>query len=104
MSAALWPVPPPFMWSCVTCSTLLDLLNESLLLTDASPTCEQGLYVQIALARHIATDHPQSLPAAHDEDCLICLGYRSRVQDPGGMWAEHRARSLFLPDAFARRL
>lgn len=101
MTPPLWPLPPPVMWACGTCTALLDLLHEALLLTGVSP--DSALYAQIALARHVADAHSEALPEPH-EDCLMCDTYRDREGDPGGMWAEHRARSLFLPDSFARRL
>ncbi|BCL30939.1 hypothetical protein [Streptomyces aurantiacus] len=102
MTPPLWPLPPPFMWACGTCTALLDLLSEALLLADASP--DSALYTQVALARHVVDGHWESVPAAHYGDCPMCDTYSSREGDPGGMWAEHRARSLFLPEAFARRL
>lgn len=97
----LWPVPPPFMWACGTCTDLLDLLDEALLVADVSP--DSALSAQIAVARHIVDSHPEPVPGAHD-DCTLCSAYAERESDPGGMWAEHRARGLFLPDQFARRL
>ncbi|MFD4572116.1 hypothetical protein ACFWNK_01705 [Streptomyces sp. NPDC058417] len=88
--------PPPFARACGTCT---GLLRE---LADAFAAPGRGWTEQLAVARHIAADHPREVPPPHDDGCEICAQYAG-----GGevrLWAEHRARGLYLPERIARLL
>lgn len=94
------PPPAPFMWGCNKCWRLLRALGRKV-------TADAGCFTeQLAVARHLVEDHPDQIPAAHTRDCNRCpdYAYAARRGDPGGLWAEHRARDLFLPEAVARLL
>ncbi|MFK0173449.1 hypothetical protein ACIQU5_32175 [Streptomyces sp. NPDC090306] len=85
-----WPVPPPFMWSCPVCSGLL---------VGVIRAAQDGGCVdqQDRLCRHIVGAHPDDVPAPHTSGCAICPVYAGRDDgDPGGAWAQHRARGLFM--------
>lgn len=93
------PLPPPFMWACAECTTRLRRLAE---MWAASEGC---LWEQLQVARHIAEAHPEEVPPPHLDDCELCPSYaRDAVGDPGGVWAEHRTRDLFMPPGIARLL
>lgn len=99
-----WPVPPPFMWACPTCVKLMGLFPDARTVDAENPYSDGSLRVQIALAGHVATDHPESVPAPH-EDCLLCADYERRGDNiPAWLWAEHRARELFLPTSIASEM
>jgi len=92
------PPPAPFMWACDECVRLLRAFGNKV-------TADAGcFYEQLALARHIVEDHPDQVPAPHTRNCDRCPRYASRRADDGDLWAEHRARDLFLPEVVARLL
>ncbi|WP_416978675.1 hypothetical protein [Streptomyces sp. T028] len=93
------PPPAPFMWGCGKCWRLLRALGRKV-------TADAGCFTeQLAVARHIVENHPDEIPAPHTRGCDRCPGYAARNDgDPGELWAEHRARDLFLPEAVARLL
>lgn len=89
------PVPPPFMFACGECTQLLRNLAEKI-------TADAGcLYEQFAVTKHIVAAHPDDVPAPHSRRCDLCPSYAERPKD-AHLWAEHRARDLFLPPAIAR--
>ncbi|GAA3783925.1 hypothetical protein GCM10022403_018270 [Streptomyces coacervatus] len=89
------PVPPPFMFGCGECTKLLRRFS-------AKVSADGGCFSeQVALAKHIAEKHPDDVPEPHTRDCDQCPTYAKRP-DTADSWAEHRARSLFLPQAIAR--
>ncbi|MEU0719034.1 hypothetical protein ABZ498_17875 [Streptomyces lavendulocolor] len=91
------PVPPPFMWGCCECVRLLLKLAAE---WDAPAGC---FWEQLQTARHIAEAHPEDVPAQHLEDCELCPEYaRRQDDDAAGVWAQHRARDLFMPQTLAR--
>lgn len=93
------PPPAPFMWGCDECTKLLKAFGEKVA---ADAGC---FYEQLAIARHIVEEHPDQVPAPHTRNCDSCPRYADHDDgDPGGPWAEHRARDLFLPEAVARLL
>jgi hypothetical protein len=93
------PPPAPFMWACEKCVQLLRALGEKV---GADAGC---FYEQLAIMRHIVDAHEDQVPAPHASGCDRCPRYASLSDgDPGGLWAEHRARDLFLPEAVARLL
>ncbi|MFI5801055.1 hypothetical protein [Streptomyces sp. NPDC051677] len=93
------PPPAPFMFGCAECVKLLTAFGEKV-------TADAGcFYEQLAIARHIVEEHPDQVPEPHARNCDRCPRYASRSDgDPGGLWAEHRARDLFLPEPIARLL
>lgn len=93
------PPPAPFMWACEECVRLLRVFGEKV-------AADAGCFTeQLLVARHIVADHPDEVPAPHTRNCDRCPGYASRDNDAcGDLWAEHRARDLFLPEAIARLL
>ncbi|MBT2420586.1 hypothetical protein J7F01_40390 [Streptomyces sp. ISL-22] len=94
------PVPPPFMWACNDCVVLLRALADTI-------TADAGcFYEQLAVAQHLAQEHPDAVPAPHTRRCDKCPRYASRAngEAPTGHWAEHLARDLFLPENVARLL
>ncbi|WP_171075799.1 hypothetical protein [Streptomyces sp. YIM 121038] len=57
------------------------------------------------MARHIAEVHPERVPPQHLDGCELCLGYSRRNDgDVTLVWAQHRARGLFMPPSLARLL
>ncbi|WP_435270625.1 hypothetical protein [Streptomyces sp. 1222.5] len=91
------PVPPPFMFSCAECTTLLLALARKVVADD-------GCFLeQLAVARHIAAEHPDDVPEPHTGGCNQCPKYWKQP-DAADAWAEHRARDLFLPEPIARLL
>lgn len=94
-----WPVPPPFMFGCQDCVDLLLALKEAV---DSPEGC---LYEQIDVAAHIVVEHSDQVPEPHTRGCEHCPSYARRSSgDPGGLWAQHRARDLFMPESAARLL
>ncbi|GAA5056517.1 hypothetical protein [Streptomyces similanensis] len=92
------PLPPPFMWACPECVRLLLELAEW---WDKSEDC---FWEQLQLARHIADVHPRQVPAQHLDGCDLCPVYARRDDgDAGQVWAQHRARDLFMPPTLARQ-
>jgi hypothetical protein len=93
------PPPAPFMFGCAMCVQLLTAFGQAV-------TADAGCFAeQLAVARHIAEGHPDQVPPPHTRECDICPHYAARADgDPGGLWAEHRARDLFLPKPIARLL
>lgn len=105
MSFLDWPVPPPFMWCCHGCTDLLDMAPgaESADERDAYTDCL--LRLQLALARHLVREHASEIPEPHTDDCELCERYAiNEPEDELKVWAEHRARDLFLPADLARLL
>jgi hypothetical protein len=93
------PVPPPFMWACQECALLLLWLAIQ---WDSPEGC---FWQQLQTARHIAEAHPEDVPAQHLEGCELCPEYaRRNDDDAAGVWAQHRARDLFMPPTLARLL
>lgn len=92
------PIPPPFMWACPGCASLLDVLHE--VWDNPEDDC---FWEQVSLACHIANTHPEEIPAPHP-DCYLCETYSSRPDDKGLVWAQHRARDFFLPPSIARSM
>ncbi|PZT70547.1 hypothetical protein DN402_20125 [Streptomyces sp. SW4] len=95
------PVPPPFMWACQRCSDLLLQLGDGLEAAAVDPCDDSAARAQIYLASHLAISHSDAVPAAH-QDCAHCDRF-ARFADSPELWAEHRARSLFLPPEIARQ-
>ncbi|MFI5973489.1 hypothetical protein [Streptomyces sp. NPDC051452] len=91
------PVPPPFMFGCDQCAALLVGLAEKI---RADVGC---LDQQLFISRHIVEAHSDDVPAPHTRLCDICPSYAGRP-DVAILWAEHRARDLFLPESIARLL
>lgn len=91
------PVPPPFTFGCDACTELLCRFGEKVR-ADAGCMAEQLL-----VAAHIAEEHPQAVPPPHGHGCDQCTRYAKHPQD-AQLWAEHRARFLFLPEPIARLL
>ncbi|WP_329214756.1 hypothetical protein OG352_05085 [Streptomyces sp. NBC_01485] len=92
------PPPAPFMFGCDECVRLLRAFGEMV-------TADVGCFTeQLAVARHIVDDHPGEVPPPHTRNCDRCPHYAAYADDRGGLWAEHRARDLFLPEAVARLL
>ena len=93
------PPPAPFMFGCEECGRLLRAFSEKV-------TADAGCFgEQLAVARHVVDDHPDQVPPPHTRNCDLCPHYAARNDgDPGGLWAEHRARELFLPEGVARLL
>lgn len=93
------PPPAPFMFGCEDCVQLLRAFSEKVA-ADADCFAEQ-----MAVARHIVEDHLDQVPPPHTRNCDVCPHYAARDDgDPGRLWAEHRARELFLPPEVARLL
>jgi hypothetical protein len=101
MDAPEMPLPPPFMWACPTCVVFLHDLADAFELAAVDQAGDSVLGTQIALARHIAVEHPGEVPAPHNDGCEICAHYEQHPED-ALYWAEHRARPLFLPPDTAR--
>ncbi|MEU5136679.1 hypothetical protein [Streptomyces californicus] len=90
-------MPPPFMWGCPECVRWLLRLARKW----AAP--EGCFWEQLQTARHIAEGHPGDVPAQHLDDCALCPHYARRKDgDAGLVWAQHRARDLFMPPSLAR--
>ncbi|MEV7205701.1 MULTISPECIES: hypothetical protein [unclassified Streptomyces] len=93
------PVPPPFMWACRECTRWLLRLART---WDDPEGC---FWEQLQTARHIAEAHPDDVPPQHLDDCELCPDYARRGDaDAAGVWAQHRARDLFMPPSIARLL
>ncbi|MFH8528095.1 hypothetical protein ACH4GE_06670 [Streptomyces tendae] len=105
MSLADWPVPPPFMWACEQCAELLYLFAPAYTADEADPGRDHAARLQVTLSRHLADEHSDEVPEPHSDGCPLCASY-ARAADPRDavLWAEHRARGLFLPPAAARLL
>jgi hypothetical protein len=99
------PVPPPFMWACRRCAELLDELAIAAILTTKNDLYDGALRCQLLLAGHLAAEHRDGIPSPH-EDCPRCAFYEKQPdiqrQHFDDLWAEHRARDLFLPASVAR--
>jgi hypothetical protein len=98
-----WPVPPPFMWTCAQCASLLAELAENFARAEDDVYDDSPLRTQLTLSRHIAAEHPSAVPEPHGDECGLCASYGTWGDRPV-IWAEHRARDLFLPEAVARLL
>ncbi|QCX77685.1 hypothetical protein C9F11_20250 [Streptomyces sp. YIM 121038] len=93
------PIPPPFMWDCQECVRWLCRLARK---WGAPEGC---FWEQLQVARHIAEVHPERVPPQHLDGCELCLGYSRRNDgDVTLVWAQHRARGLFMPPSLARLL
>ncbi|MFE5395750.1 hypothetical protein ACFQ9U_14425 [Streptomyces sp. NPDC056568] len=91
------PIPPPFMWACDQC---VRWLRRLALKWDDPEGC---FWEQLRTAEHIAKDHPADVPAQHLDGCELCPYYARRDDgDAGLVWAQHRARGLFMPASLAR--
>lgn len=105
MTVLDWPLPPPFMWVCGIC---IDLLHKAPGAEVRDLNCPYGdalLRLQFTLATHLVADHPTEVPEPHTDGCALCRTYASRgVGKADQVWAEHRARGLFLPESVARLL
>lgn len=104
MSLPDLPLPPPFMWACEQCTEFLDAL-VAVFRHDAEDVFYDGpLRCQIMFAVHLAADHPDEIPAPHMDGCSLCMSYGKRGDTFKKVWAEHRARDLFLPAGIARAI
>ncbi|MFD4573514.1 hypothetical protein ACFWNK_13665 [Streptomyces sp. NPDC058417] len=92
------PVPPPFMWGCGAC------VRSLLRLAGAWGAPGGCFWEQVQVARHLAEAHPDAVPAPHLEGCGVCPEYALRPDADADVWAQHRARDLFLPPSVARLL
>ncbi|MFJ6982581.1 MULTISPECIES: hypothetical protein [unclassified Streptomyces] len=94
------PPPPPFMRACGTCTSLLRTL------ADAYAAPPGGWVEQLAVARHIAAEHPDEVPPPHSDGdgCEICPHYAHADDGTATLWAEHRTRQLYLPERIGRLL
>jgi hypothetical protein len=91
------PVPPPFMWECPQCTRLLRQLDR------AWDNPEGCFWEQLTVARHVAKEHPEDVPAPHLDHCELCPEYARRQDDDlTDVWVQHRARDLFMPSSIAR--
>lgn len=91
------PLPAPCLWGCPECVRLL------LALADA--WADDCFWEQLQTARHIVEAHPECVPAQHLNRCKLCPQYASRADDDAArVWAQHRARDLFMPPEVARML
>lgn len=89
------PVPPPFMFACDMCTELLRNFGHQV-------RADAGCFTeQLLVAKHIAEEHPDAVPESHADECDLCPRYAGRPED-AQLWAEHRARDLFLPEPIAR--
>ncbi|WP_217166721.1 hypothetical protein [Streptomyces sp. AC512_CC834] len=105
MSLTGWPVPPPFMWACEGCAELLWLLAPAYTADEADPGRDHVARLQLTLSRHLVDEHPAEVPEPHADGCPLCETYARRADAPvEKLWAEHRARGLFLPAVAARLL
>ncbi|MFJ2006978.1 hypothetical protein [Streptomyces chartreusis] len=95
------PTPPPFMRTCPQCAELLGALVEAFVQVLTDPHYDGAERIQIALARHLAGVHPETLPAPHTDDCPTCARHQE-LNPEDVFWREHLARRLFLPDELAR--
>lgn len=85
------------MWSCPECIRRLACLAQE---WGGPDGC---LWEQLQVARHIADAHPEDVPAQHLDGCELCPYYADLKDDAAaGLWAQHRARGLFMPDELAR--
>lgn len=100
------PVPPPFMWDCQRCTQLLLTLPVARVLSSHADLHDGSARCQLMLASHLAHEHPDEIPDPHQDDCLRCAFFAKQPPERGidDLWAEHRARGLFLPADDARRL
>ncbi|OWA03810.1 hypothetical protein B9W62_26450 [Streptomyces sp. CS113] len=105
MSLNDWPVPPPFLWAGEQCSELLWLCASAYTADESDPGRDHAARLQVTLSRHVADEHPADVPEPHTDDCPQRESYsrRADVRDEK-LWAEHRARGLFLPPVAARLL
>jgi hypothetical protein len=93
------------MWVCAVCTDLLRRAPGAEAADNANPYGDFLVRLQIHLARHVADGHPEAVPEPHTDGCKLCEHYRRRNDgDPANVWAEHRARDLFLPAGTARLL
>ncbi|MFJ7998788.1 hypothetical protein ACIQ7D_16825 [Streptomyces sp. NPDC096310] len=105
-----WPLPPSWMWGCAECTVLYKAMKRAPQVVDAARAAgEPGIdydpmdtvvSTQIRLARHIATDHAEDVPAV-DESCERCVSDVKAKQFPPVLMLEHRARHLFAPPSIA---
>jgi hypothetical protein len=87
------------MWACPRCEDLLIQLGDSFEDAEVDPLDDTPVRVQVVLSGHLRDEHGSEVPGAH-EDCAKCRYYERRGD--ARMWAEHRARDLFLPPSLAR--
>lgn len=99
------PVPPPFMWACRRCAELLLDIAVAAALAPEHDHHDGSARRQLLLAGHVAHEHTDEIPEPH-EDCPRCAFYAKQPAERGvdDLWAEHRARDLFLPASIARRM
>jgi hypothetical protein len=105
-----WPLPPSWMWGCQECVELYRAMKRAPEVADAvraeyGPTVDCDpmdtvVTTQIRLARHIATDHTEEIPAV-DRTCERCVADRDTPELPTVLVLEHRARHLFAPPSIA---
>ncbi|MCS0602674.1 hypothetical protein NX794_15855 [Streptomyces sp. LP11] len=57
------PVPPPFMFGCLECVTVMTTLAERL---RVDTNC---FVARAAVSRHIVAAHPEAIPPPHTHDC-----------------------------------
>ncbi|MEU0076165.1 hypothetical protein ABZ027_42585 [Streptomyces sp. NPDC006332] len=97
------PVPPPFMWACRRCADLLIDIATATALSTEHDLYDGTVRCQLMLAGHLAAHHLDAIPEPHT-DCPRCDFYAKQPdrQHFESLWAEHRARDLFLPAEVAR--
>jgi hypothetical protein len=98
------PLPQPLHWPLLrppltTCDTCRDLLDD-LMIVMLHDESDSAFLAQILVARHIAAEHRDVVPPPHTDGCHLCAHYERHGDN--GLWNEHRARGLFLPEATAR--
>lgn len=94
------PLPPPFMWACRRCTDLLIDLALAAALSACSDLHDGVARHQVVVAGHLVDSHLDEIPGPHT-DCPRCAFYETR-SGTADLWAEHRARDLFLPARIAR--
>ncbi|MEE1800469.1 hypothetical protein PUR57_17635 [Streptomyces sp. JV176] len=109
-SAEDWPLPPSWMWGCTECTVLYKAMKRAPEVVDAARVAgdpgidydpmDTVVTTQIRLARHIATDHAEDVPAV-DESCDRCVSDVKAKHFPAVLMLEHRARHLFAPPSIA---
>ncbi|WP_431781932.1 hypothetical protein [Streptomyces chumphonensis] len=112
-----WPLPPAWMWACQECARRYRAMKDTMAAVHESrltgePHVDHDPFdsvvsSQIALAEHMAADHPDQLPE-WDADCPTCTSHRKAVAKAAGdddvraattlrFAGEHRARHVVVP-------
>ncbi|MFM9464175.1 hypothetical protein ACKI1K_15160 [Streptomyces scabiei] len=75
-------------------------MTNALLDSSESPCLAGSFLLQLHLAKHLVSEHPEEVPAAHSDGCELCTVYIAKEDEQ--LAAEHRARDLFMPREVAR--